>query len=139
MKKLNNFLSNAPMWKIFIFSYIIMTLFTFLIFSCLNPLMTTEGQKTFSMITNLKISASAGVLFGLMLTLLILMSRKSDKFWTYSEEVAKLIDEAETKEALKGIYNNEFAELRKKSMGTPHYNELKRLYTILETKHKYIK
>jgi len=139
MKKLNNFLDNAPMWKVYIFSYLVTTLFMFLIFSCFNPLMTTEGQKIFTMTVILKVSALTGILFGLMLALMISMMRSSSRFWKYSEEVAKLINEAETKDALKGIYKNEFSKLREMMGGRPHLEEVKRLYAILETKHKYIK
>ncbi len=138
MKKLNNFLDNAPMWKVYIFSYLVTTLFMFLIFSCFNPLMTTEGQNIFTMTVILKVSALTGILFGLMLALMISMMRSSNRFWNYSEEVAKLINEAETKDALKGIYKNEFNKLREMMGGRPHLEEVKRLYAILETKHKYI-
>jgi MFS superfamily sulfate permease-like transporter len=101
--------------------------------------MTTEGQKIFTMTVILKVSALTGILFGLMLALMISMMRSSSRFWKYSEEVAKLINEAETKDALKGIYKNEFSKLREMMGGRPHLEEVKRLYAILETKHKYIK
>lgn len=139
MKRISNFLDNASMWKVYIASYIFATLFTFLIFTCLNPIMTTEGQKMFTTVVTLKISASAGVLFGLMFALMISMSRSSDRFWKYSEVVKNLIDEAETKEALKGIYNNEFTRLKEMMGGRPHLEEVRRLKAILDTKYKYIK
>jgi hypothetical protein len=70
---------------------------------------------------------------------MISMSRKSQIFWDYSHEVEDLIAEAETQDALNSIFQNQFQELRKQGQGGPQIPELNRLYTIMKTKHKYVK
>ncbi len=127
------------MWKVYIVSWFITALFTIICFTALRPAMTVEGDKFFSFYVILKIGALSGLLFGLMMTLMISMTRSSNKFWEYSEEVSKLIDEAETKEALNGIYNNEFKNLKDLMGGRPHLEEVKKLRAIMETKMKYVK
>jgi hypothetical protein len=83
--------------------------------------------------------AITGILFGLMFSLMVSMMRKSQIFWDYAKVVEKLIENAETKEALQSLFDNEFQDLRKKCQGGPQIPELNRLYTIIKTKYKYIK
>jgi hypothetical protein len=83
--------------------------------------------------------AITGILFGLMFMLMFSMSRKSQIFWDYAKVVEKLIENAETKEALQSLFDNEFQDLRKKCQGGPQIPELNRLYSIIKTKYKYIK
>jgi hypothetical protein len=72
-------------------------------------------------------------------SLLTYMGRKSIVFWEKSKKISCKIDSAKTKEELDNIFINEFQELRKISMGKPHNEELLRLYTIMKTKHEYVK
>jgi hypothetical protein len=74
-----------------------------------------------------------------MTMLMASMSRKSNKFWNYVEEVEELIDAAETKESLQSIFDNEFKTLCDLQQGHPHGSKLKELYAILKTKYKYAK
>jgi hypothetical protein len=80
-----------------------------------------------------------GIPFGLMTMLMASMSRKSNKFWNYAEEVEALIDVAETKDELGSIYKGEFQSLIELAQGGPHQYELKRQYAIIQTKYKYAK
>ena len=58
------------------------------------------------------------------------------------KELAKIIEDkidlSETKESLDDIYNNDFQILKESGQGHPHYNEIRRLYTIMKTKYKYV-
>lgn len=64
--------------------------------------------------------------------------RNSVKFWDYAKELENLIENTNTKQGLQDIVNNELVELADLSMGTPHYEEIRRLRTIITTKSKYV-
>jgi hypothetical protein len=135
MKKINNFIDNAPLWCIYIFGVIFIGGFTFCLFEILpsansiNPLTTT---------TNIRIGLILGLILGLMITLITSMMRKSTKFWDLSKILEDKIDLAETKKSLDDIYNNDFQILKELGQGRPHYDEIRRLYTIMKTKYKYV-
>jgi hypothetical protein len=135
MKKINNFIDNAPLWWIYIFGVIFIGGFTFCLFEILpsansiNPLTTT---------TNIRIGLILGLILGLMITLMTSMMRKSTKFWDLSKILEDKIDLAETKKSLDDIYNNDFQILKELGQGRPHYDEIRRLYTIMKTKYKYV-
>jgi hypothetical protein len=135
MKKLNNFFDNAPLWQVFIFGWLFTGTFTFLLFQFFPD--GTELLRNW--FVNLKIGFFMGIPFGLMTMLMASMSRKSNKFWNYAEEVEALIDVAETKEELGSIYKGEFQSLIELAQGAPHQYELKRQYAIIQTKYKYAK
>ena len=135
MKKLNNFFDEAPLWQVFIFGWLFTGTFTFLLFQFF-PDGTVLPRNWF---VNLKIGFFMGIPFGLMTMLMASMSRKSNKFWNYTEEVEELIDAAETKESLQSIFDNEFKTLCDLQQGHPHGSKLKELYAILKTKYKYAK
>jgi len=139
MESLNKFFDKAHLFKVYLVGVLITGLFTFFLFHYVTQWITDKPEPALSFLVNIKISLGMGAIFGLMIMLMTSMSRKSGKFWCYAETVEKLIEDAETKQALKDIYNNEFKELRHLAQGGPHYYEAKRIYAILETKHKYIK
>jgi hypothetical protein len=136
MKSINNFFDKAPLWQIYIFGWTLTGLFTFAMFEWVAVWISDAQLPT---TVNLKIGATTGIPFGLMVMLMTSMVRRSDKFWDYSKEVGSLIDKAETKDDLDLIFNNEFKSLRELSQGGPHYVELKRQYAIIQTKYKYVK
>jgi hypothetical protein len=74
-----------------------------------------------------------------LLTLMNSMDNSSSAFWKYADNVEKLIENAETKDELRNIYNNEFQRLVKMQMGRPHTTMIVKLDSILKTKYKYIK
>ena len=135
MKTINNFFDKAPLWQTFIFGWLFTSAFTFLLFQFMPD--GTELPR--NLVVNLKIGASMGIPFGLMVMLMTSMGRKSNKFWNYAEEVEALIEVAETKESLQSIFDNEFKTLQNLQQGHPHGSKLKELYAILKTKYKYAK
>lgn len=135
MKKINYIFDEAPLWQTFIFGWVFTGTFTFLLFQFFPD--GTELPRNWFL--NLKIGFFMGIPFGLMTMLIGSTSRKSNKFWNYAKEVEALIDEAETKEVLQSIFDNEFQKLRKLQQGHPHGSELVKQYTKLKTKYKYIK
>lgn len=135
MKAINNFFDKAPLWQTFIFGWLFTGAFTFLLFQFMPD--GTELPR--NLVVNLKIGASMGIPFGLMVMLMASMGRKSNKFWNYAEEVEALIDTAETKESLQSIFDNEFKTLCDLQQGHPHGSKLKELYAIIKTKYKYAK
>lgn len=135
MKTINTFFEKAPLWQVYIFGWLFTAGFTFLLFQFFPD--GTESVRNW--ITNLKIGALMGLPFGLMMFLMASMARKSTKFWDYAKEVEALIDSAETKDELGSIYKGEFQSLIELAQGGPHQSELKRQYTIMQTKYKYAK
>jgi hypothetical protein len=134
MKAFNTFFDKTALWKVFIFGWLFTGGFSFLLFELFSM-----PEANFNTITNLKIGSTMGIPFGLMVTLMISMSRKSQKFWDYAKEVEDLIDKTETKEKLQSIADNEFQTIVNLQMGHPHGTELHRLWAILKTKYKYSK
>lgn len=139
MQSLNKFFDKAHLFKVYLVGVLLTGLFTFFLFQYVTQWISDKPVPALNIIVNIKISLGLGAIFGLMIMLMTSMSRKSSKFWSYAETIEKLIEDAETKQALKDIYANEFKELRHLAQGGPHYGEVKRIYAILETKHKYIK
>jgi len=135
MKKLSNFFDTAPLFQIFIFWWLFTVIFIFLLFQFFSD----SAELPLNQFVNLKMGLFVGVPFGFMLTLTISMSRKSDKFWKYADEVEAIIHNAETKETLQSIFDNEFKTLQGLGQGKPHGSKLKELYAIVKTKYKYLK
>jgi hypothetical protein len=135
MKKINNFFDKAPLWEIYIFGVIFIGGFTFCLFEILPSANSINPLTT---MTNIKIGLILGLIFGLMITLMTSMMRKSTKFWDLSKILEDKIDLAETKKSLDDIYNNDFQILKELGQGRPHYDEIRRLYTIMKTKYKYV-
>jgi hypothetical protein len=138
MKTINYFFEKAPLWQIYIFGWfstgvLVASMFYFLqLFDATSENLLINGE------TCIKAGATLGLIFGLMILLMVSMSRKSVIFWSYAEEVEKLIDEANTKDELQSIFDNQFQELRKKCQGGPQIPEVNRLYTVMKTKYKYV-
>ena len=139
MKKLNNFLDKAPLWQVYILGWFFTGAFIAFLFYVIVPLIGANAAKTiFSAEVCLKIGATLGLPFGLIFMLMFSMMRKSTIFWGYAKEVEKLIDEANTKDALQLILENQFQDLRKKCQGGPQIPELSRLHAMMKTKYKYV-
>lgn len=98
-----------------------------------------NAQRLMSFNILFKMSLILSVVFSAMITLMLSMSKQSDKFWKSAHDLEKLIDETNTKEGLEKLYENEFKETNKLSMGGAHYTEMKRLDSVIKTKYKYIK
>jgi hypothetical protein len=85
------------------------------------------------------IVCTISLLFAYMLAFINNMCNLSFVFWKYADNVKYLIENAETKDKLQSIYDNEFQDLVKMQMGNPHNTMIVKLYSILKTKYKYVK
>jgi hypothetical protein len=136
MKKINNFFDKANLLLVYPVMATFVSIITFFSLIILGRAVGAPEQPDIILI---KISLLMGLMMGLPVTAMIYMMRKSAEFWKMAEEVGKKVDDAETKDELRHIMDNEFVELRKRSGGGIHYTELRRLVAIMTTKAKYIK
>jgi sensor histidine kinase YesM len=136
MEKINNFLEKSSLWKVFFIGWLFGTIISFVLWSLLSLTNTTFIILNKLMYTSIALGFLVG---GCFTTLFVSIIRESSKYWQYSEQLEKLIEQANTKNELDEIYKNEFQELRKLSMGNPHFYETKRIYTMLEMKYKFLK
>lgn len=134
MKQINYFFTKKPLWQVFIVLNIVFFVICFLGFNYI----VNQPPLVFKFKQILTVSLMISLFFSIFLTPVFYLLRCSLKFWEYSEEVNKLINDATTKEKLNKITDNEFQKLRKMSVGGPHQTELIRLYTIINTKYKYL-
>ncbi len=125
-------MKNTPYWKLFILSYIAFTIFSFIICEIVGD------SKIFTHLVNIKIGLSVSIFTAIIFTLTTNSLRSSDKFWRLANEVETKLDNANSKDELKLIYDNELEQLKKLAGGSPHYYEVKRLYTIANTKYKFV-
>ena len=143
-KWLNDSINRSSNWKIYFVSLPILTIFLYVLwylmfkYASINP-NDPNVQKLMSFNILIKMSLILSVVFSGMITLMFSMSKQSDKFWESAHNLEKLIDETDTKEGLEKLYENEFKETNKLSSGGVHYSEMKRLYSVIKTKYKYIK
>lgn len=138
MKTINNFFEKAPLWQIYIFGWFSSGTLVASMFYFLQLVGATSENLLINGETCVKVGVVLGLIFGLLVSLMVSMMRKSTIFWEYAKEVEKLIDDANTKDELQSIFDNQFQELRKKCQGGPQIPELNRLYTVMKTKHKYV-
>ena len=131
----NLFLEEAPFWQVFIALFFLISTLFFPILFLFNEL-TLAG---IDLILNLKLSVSIGALIGAMGTVLTSIARKSSMFWDFAKRLECKVDDANCKEVLDELYNKELQELRCLSFGTPHYEEIRKIHTIIKTKYKYVK
>lgn len=91
---------------------------------------------------NLTMSVQCGVclgfVFSFIVTLMISQIRNSVQFWDYAKELENLIENTNTRQGLQNIVNNELMKLADLSMGTPHYEEIRRLRTHISVKSNYV-
>ena len=134
MKAINIFFEKAALWKV----YIVGWFFTGLFMASMFYFLPGSPELDMSLGNCLKVGALSGLVFGGMMTAMVSMMRKSSNFWDFAHEVEAKVEAANTKVELESIFDNEFQELRKMSMGRPHSQELTKLYHIMKTKHKYL-
>lgn len=126
----------GSLWVIFIAGWFVSGVFTGSMFYFFDSVNDSAFALNFEKCV--KLGVMLGIPFGAMIVLMVSMIRKSQVFWEYAEVVEKLIDEADTKEKVRFVFNNEFQSLRQKCQGGPQITELNRLYTIMQTKIKYV-
>lgn len=144
LKELNNkiddAINKASFLKIYLISFLILSVFIFLMFAILFPfLLTPEDNKKIDFLVQIKISVILSAILSTLITLVLQMVKMSDKFWENAKELSKMVDDAESKVELDDIYKNKFQQTNKLSSGSPHYIEMRRIYAIMKTKYKYVK
>lgn len=139
MKKLNKFLESSPHWVLFIFCWFLCTVVVAFTFYGMNAILPSEDVNAFTPFVCLKIGAGLGILFGLLMVLMIQTNGKSSIFWELARQLEAEIEETETKEQILSLYENKFNALRKRSLGGPHSTEITRIYTIMQTRIKFLK
>ena len=135
MKKINDFLAKAHLFKVWIFLYFFCVIFVYFMFYGLDLLI--EETKTYSYYLRLECTISA--VFSLAAVLMVSIQRKTIIFWEYAEFLEKEIDKATTKKQLEHILYNEFNQLVKKCQGGPQIEEVRRIRSVIETRIKYWK
>ena len=144
LKELNNkidgAINKASFLKIYLISFLILSVFIFLMIAILFPfLLTPEDNKKIDFLVQIKISVILSAILSTLITLVLQMVKMSDKFWENAKELSKMVDDAESKVELDDIYKNKFQQTNKLSSGHPHYVEMERIYAIMKTKYKYVK
>ena len=138
MKKFNDFMFNAPIWKVAIISFVFGFCFINSLFLGLEYLSGSNVDMPLIKRTVLVPSLLGLAMAGIILTF-TKMANESEQFWTKAKEVEKLIDDAETKQEISDIVYGELTELHKMRMGRPHVHEVNKLITVANTKIKYLK
>lgn len=85
-----------------------------------------------------KVSLVCGGMFGFLMAGMLSMAKESETFWVMAKEVGAKINQTNDKKELQEINYVDLTKLNKKAMGNPHDREVLRLYTIIETKIKFI-
>jgi|ERR1035437_147966 hypothetical protein len=129
MKKLNDWLNTASIWKQFVFAVIVMFVVCESVFRSCGLDISIYRELFGSFFISLLMS-----LFFISFSYLV---NKSKAFWNKAEELEKKIAETNDKETLKLLFDNDFKELRKMSGGGPHVSKLNELYGILKTKYNF--
>jgi len=133
MKRIETFLDKAPLWKVFIAGWFFSGLVFGLAFYILP-----SNRLVITGIVCIKAGATIGIIFGLMFYLMLSMMRKSQTFWEYAKVVETKVNEAKTKAEIDAIFSEEYQELIRKCQGGPQISKLEQIYTIIETKSKYL-
>ena len=124
-----NFFAKKPLWLV---SLVFFGIFGLVWFS------TFYWFIKANLIISAQIGSCLGFVFTFIVTLMISQIRNSVKFWDYAKELENLIENTNIKQGLQDIVNNELMKLADLSMGNPHYEEIRRLRTIITTKSKYV-
>ena len=124
-----------PIWHLILTAFIF-GFYTLLGIGLKDPIAGTQEAM-------FKISLVLAIPFSMLFVLMQSQMRKNIAFWDRAEAVEKEIDDAETLEELNRILNGEFHSetgvLRKMSSGPPHYQKVREMYKVMETKAKYVK
>jgi hypothetical protein len=138
MKKINDFLNEASLIKVWLVLYPIIGLFISLLIYGLDYI-DNENYMFKSQIKYLYFGATMSIVFTTMVILMLSMGRKSMIFWQYAKYVEGLINDVKTKEVLESIWDREYRELINKCQGGPQIAEVKRIKAIIQTRYKYWK
>lgn len=142
--KLITKLCNLKWYKALPIWFIIMTLFVFGLYKLILIGADLSKDPIFgSDLVLMKISLILAIPFSLLIVLLQDQMNKSIAFWDRAEVVEKEIDDAETLDELNRIVVEEFfhetGTLKKMASGPPHYQKMREMYKVIETKARYLK
>jgi hypothetical protein len=138
MKKLNDFLNKAPLLLTYPFFVLCAFLLVFLVWSGLGYLLTEPGDPFNDTVVLLKVSGLMALIFGLLATLMLSISRDAQKFWALADDLEAKIKSAETTNVLLALFDNDFQLLRKKSSHHVMHSRVKELYTMMKTSYKFM-
>ena len=134
MKKINYFFEKSHLLLV----YVVMSFVVFFIFfSMLHFLGNDLGGSGW--IVTMKFSLIMGAIISLPVTAMISSGRKNTKFWDEAKIVEDKIEEAETKDKLRVLYDEDVKKLSNMAFGHPQYAEIKKFRAIILTKAKYVK
>ena len=134
-KTIKLFIKEAPIWQIFTSIFLLIGIILFFGLTTLN-LFFTSNITTLSI---LKLSVSFGLFFGVTSVIASTIKRKSCEFWSAAEILECKIEVAKDKKSIDSLFKNDFQDLRKLCQGSPHNEEIIKLYTIMKTKYIYVK
>lgn len=130
MKKFSAFLMESSLFKIFIVMWLILSIYSFALFSIMN--------SKFSMLVNLKIGLLLGVFISILSIFIVSISRDRIKFLNFLEKVEKMIEDAESREDLVKIYEKEFQDLLDLAKSREDIEKINFIYRILKIKNEYV-
>ena len=130
MKKFSAFLMESSLFKIFIVMWIILSIYSFALFSIMD--------SKFSMLVNLKIGLYLGIFISILSISIISISRDRIKFLNFFEKVEKMIEDAESREDLVKIYEKEFQDLLDLAKSREDIEKINFIYRILKIKYEYV-
>ena len=136
VKTIKLFFSEAPLWLVFFLTCVLFTISIDFVIITINIITRTTSLISFELF---RLSFFISILLGMIVSMFTSISRNSHLFWDEAERLACKIDNAEDKDILLQIYDEDFENLKKLSCGAIHNEELRRLYTIIKTKYKYLK
>lgn len=143
--KLITKLSNLKWYKALPIWFAIMSLLVFGLFKLIliGADLNVPENPLGSNLVLMKISLTLAIPFSLIIVLMQDQMKRSTAFWDRAEVVEKEIDDAETLEELNRIVVEEFFHetgiLKKMASGPPHYQKMREMYKVIETKAKYLK
>lgn len=134
MKKYNSFIDEAPYWKVFVVGFVFSFLLVFAFYHILIGMANLEGTPFANNYVTAKIGCAMGLVMGLMFMLTVGMMRRSARFWKFAQAFEIKIKTTDTLEDVKTLYGDEFDQLKNFAEGSIHYQEVKRLQSMLSIK-----
>jgi len=131
MKGFNDFIDKTPIWRV----YFVMTVLTYLTSLLAFRVLLLDTFFTGYMIIRMSVIMSIGLSW--WPTLMVVILRKSNKFWAAAEAFKAKVDAATTKadiDALKDDYTN----LRSLASVPGHWVKINSIDLIKETKYPYL-
>jgi len=127
MKRINDFLDNASLYAVYLAFFALSLPIVFLLLLIFNGTLPSMIMVSFLIC----------VFMSGVFTVAIYTARLNDKFWKAADELTSKIDKSEDVGELIS-YGRELLEVQKLALGGPHYNKLREMKAVLDTKLKYL-